>query len=47
MYLDLKGEISRLMICSFYMYLLSCIIMALWWPKPGDETSRRLISMCS
>ena len=37
MYFDVKGEIPRLMICSFRMYSLPFIIMAWWWPKLGGR----------
>jgi len=45
MYLDVKGEISRLTISSVRMYSLSQLIMAWWWPKLGMETSRPLINI--
>jgi len=45
MYLDVKGDISRLMISSFRVYSLSRLIMAWWWPKLGIETSRPLINI--
>ena len=45
MYLDVKEEISCSIIFSFYMYSLSCVIMACWWSKLGAETSRRLLNL--
>jgi len=45
MYLDLKGEISRLMIFSFHIYSVFCIIVTWWWHQLRAETSRRLINV--
>lgn len=45
MYLEVKEDISCLMIFSFCMYLLSCIIMDWWWPRIGAKTSRCLIKI--
>jgi hypothetical protein len=41
MYLAAKEDSSCLLISSFCIYSLSCIIMAWCWPSLGAETSRR------
>jgi hypothetical protein len=45
MFFDAKGNISCLMIFSFYMYSLSYITMAWSWAKLGVETIRCLINI--
>jgi hypothetical protein len=45
MYFDVKGNISCLMILSFYVYSLSCITMAWSWTKLGVDTIRYLINI--
>jgi hypothetical protein len=40
-----KGDTTCLMVSSFCMYSLSCIITAWWWSKLGAETSHRKINI--
>jgi hypothetical protein len=46
MYPGVRGEISHLIIFSFYVYSLSFVIMVWLWPTLGAETSRRVINVC-